>query len=325
MIKVLKKIQGLNIKKAVVLLNMGGPSSLFEVETFLKNMFADPHILQIKSNFLRKIIGSVIINKRLDEAKKNYQAIGGKSPITPLTFALTQKLNELDPSTYYTYVMRYTPPYAEMVVMDLISKGIEEIVLFSMYPQYSSTTTKSSLQDFEDACKKHHFKGKIRSIDSYADDPIFIDLVAKDIQKSLEGKDAKDFTLILSAHGLPQSIIDAGDPYAKECQKSLEALKKHLLSLGINFKEVLLSYQSKVGSMKWLEPSTKNTIKGKKDILIYPIAFSIDNSETLFELDIELSALAKKAGVQEFIRTPCLNDTQGFAEFIIQSTQGESL
>lgn len=302
---------------------MGGPSNLFEVETFLKNMFADPHILQIKSNFLRKMIGSVIIHKRLEEAKKNYQAIGGKSPITPLTFALTQELSKLDPSTYYTYAMRYTPPYAEMVVMDLISKGVKEVVLFSMYPQYSSTTTKSSLQDFEDACKKHHYSPKLSSVDSYACDPVYIDLIAKDIKKSLGENNPKEFSLILSAHGLPQSIIDAGDPYAKECQKSLKALKNHLATLGLEFQEILLSYQSKVGSMKWLEPSTKNAIKGKKKLIIYPLAFSIDNSETLFELDIELYTLAKKGGAEEFIRVPCFNDSQGFAEFIIQSTQGE--
>lgn len=302
---------------------MGGPSNLFEVETFLKNMFADPHILQIKSNFLRKMIGSVIIHKRLEEAKKNYQAIGGKSPITPLTFALTQELSKLDPSTYYTYAMRYTPPYAEMVVMDLISKGVNDVVLFSMYPQYSSTTTKSSLQDFEDACKKHHYSPKLSSVDSYACDPVYIDLIAKDIKKSLGENNPKEFSLILSAHGLPQSIIDAGDPYAKECQKSLKALKSHLVTLGLEFQEILLSYQSKVGSMKWLEPSTKNAIKGKKKLIIYPLAFSIDNSETFFELDIELYTLAKKGGAEEFIRVPCFNDSQGFAEFIIQSTQGE--
>lgn len=319
----MKKIQGFTIKKAVVLLNMGGPSNLFEVETFLKNMFADPHILQIKSKFLRKIIGSVIINKRLEEAKKNYQAIGGKSPITPLTFALTQKLSELDSNTYYTYAMRYTPPYADMVVMDLVHRGIEEVVLFSMYPQYSTTTTLSSIEDFQEACKKHHFTPKITSFTSYADNPAFISLIAKDIQKALGEREAKDYSLILSAHGLPQSIIDAGDPYAKECQKSLEALKAYLPTLGLEFKEILLSYQSKIGSMKWLEPSTKNIIKGKKNLIIYPLAFSIDNSETLFELDIELYTLAKKGGIEDFIRVPCLNDSQGFGEFIIQSTQGE--
>lgn len=315
----------MNIKKAVILLNMGGPSSLFEVETFLKNMFADPHILQIKSKFLRKIVGSMIVNKRLEEAKKNYQAIGGKSPITPITFALTQKLNALDPNTYYTYAMRYTPPYADMVVMELIAKGIEEVVLFSMYPQYSSTTTQSSLQDFKDACKKHHFNPKLTSVDSYANNACYIDLIAQDIQKNLQGKNPEEYTLILSAHGLPQSIVDAGDPYEKECQQSLSALKKHLPTLNLHFKEILLSYQSKIGPMKWLEPSTKNIIKGKEKILIYPLAFSIDNSETLFELDIELKALAQKNGIQDFIRIPCLNDTQGFAEFIIQSTQGEKL
>lgn len=302
---------------------MGGPSNLFEVETFLKNMFADPHILQVKSAFMRKIIGTIIVNKRIDEAKKNYQAIGGKSPITPITFALTQKLNELDPSTYYTYAMRYTPPYADMVVMDLIHRGIEEVVLFSMYPQYSTTTVQSSIEDFQNACKKHHFKPKISMIQSYPTHPEYISLIASQICKDMEGKNPQDYSLILSAHGLPQSVIDRGDPYAKDSQASQKALEEKLLEKGMKFKEILLSYQSKLGSMKWLEPSTKDTIKGKTNVVIYPIAFSIDNSETLYELDIELKALAQKSGVQDFIRIPCLNDGEGFAQMIINLTQGE--
>ena len=156
---------------------MGGPSNLFEVETFLKNMFADPHILQVKSTFMRKIIGTIIVNKRLEEAKKNYQAIGGKSPITPTTFALTQKLNQLDPSTYYTYAMRYTPPYADMVVMDLLHRGIEEIVLFSMYPQYSTTTTKSSLVDIKQALCETKYSPKIRVVERYFNDYRFCELI----------------------------------------------------------------------------------------------------------------------------------------------------
>lgn len=302
---------------------MGGPSNLFEVETFLKNMFADPHILQVKSTFMRKIIGTIIVNKRLEEAKKNYQAIGGKSPITPTTFALTQKLNQLDPSTYYTYAMRYTPPYADMVVMDLLHRGIEEIVLFSMYPQHSSTTIQSSLQDFYTACQKHHYKPKISSINSYPAHPLYINLVASSIVQSLGENNPQEYTLILSAHGLPQSLIDRGDLYEQHSKATLEALKQKLLEQKIVFKEILLSYQSKLGPMKWLEPSTKESVKNKTKVIIYPIAFSIDNSETLFELDIELKALAQKAGVQDFIRVPCFNDSDGFAQMIINLTKGE--
>ena len=320
----MRKLQGYIIKKAVVLLNMGGPSNLFEVETFLKNMFADPHILQVKSAFMRKIIGTIIVNKRINIAKKNYQAIGGSSPITPTTFSLTQKLNELDTDTYYTYAMRYTPPYADMVTMDLIHRRIEEVVLFSMYPQYSTTTVQSSIEDFKNACKKHHFKPKISMIESYPTQSEYISLVASGICKGIKGKNPQEYSLILSAHGLPQSVIDRGDPYEKHCKATQKALEEKLLEQGVKFKEVLLSYQSKLGSMKWLEPSTKEIIKGKKNIVIYPIAFSIDNSETLFELDIELKALAQKLEVENFIRIPCLNDSQGFAQMIINLTQGEN-
>lgn len=319
----MRKLKDIVIKRAVVLLNMGGPSNLFEVETFLKNMFADPYILQVKSTFIRKIIGSIIVNKRLDEAKKNYQAIGGKSPITSITYALTQKLNELDPSTYYTYAMRYTPPYADMVVMDLIHRGIEEIVLFSMYPQHSQTTIQSSLEDFYNAVKKHHYRPKISSIDSYPTHPEYIALIASQISQAIREKNPQEYSLILSAHGLPQSIIERGDLYQKHLESTKKTLQEKLFNQGITFKEIILSYQSKLGPMKWLEPSTKNIAITKTKLLIYPIAFTIDNSETLFELDIELATLLQKQGVEDFIRIPCFNDSEEFAKMIINLTKGK--
>ena len=123
------------IKEAVVLLNMGGANSLFEVELFLRNMFADPLILRIKNSFIRKFVANIIINARLDKLKANYQAIGSKSPLVEITYNLTQTLSKIDNSRFYTYAMRYTPPYARNVVADLKERGIQKITLFSMYPQ----------------------------------------------------------------------------------------------------------------------------------------------------------------------------------------------
>lgn len=315
----------MKIKRAVVLLNMGGPSNLFEVELFLKNMFADPHILQIKSNFLRKIIGSFIVNKRIEQSKKNLQAIGGKSPITPITFSLTQKLTQQDNQTFYTYVMRYTPPFADMVISELREKEIEEVILFSMYPQYSTTTTKSSITDFQQSAERQNYHPKIKIINSYYDHPLFIECITNQIKRTLDSKNPQDFTLLLSAHGLPQSIIDTGDPYEKHCQASLKALKFHLEQHHLYFKDIILCYQSKLGPMKWLEPSTQAMIKKFKNqkVIIYPLAFSIDNSETLFELDIELREEALKIGVEELLICPCPNDGEDFMKLILNLTQGE--
>lgn len=299
---------------------MGGPSNLFEVETFLRNMFYDRHILRIKSNFLRKIVGSFIVNRRIHEAKENYQAIGGKSPITDLTFSLTEKLNKLDPEVFYTYVMRYTPPYAQTVARYLQQEQFEEITLLSLYPQYSTTTTLSSLTDFKEACKSINFSPKFVTIERFYEHPLFLQCIKEKIQETLPSQeDSKDYILILSAHSLPQSIIDSGDPYQKECEENMRLLKEFLESKGIYFKDILLTYQSKLGPVKWISPYTKETVKklANEKVIIYPIAFSIDNSETHFELKIELKEEIKHLGLESFLVCSCPNDSDTFAKLIL--------
>lgn len=301
---------------------MGGPSNIFEVETFLKNMFYDEHILRIKSNVLRKLIGSFIVNRRLSEAQENYKAIGGKSPITPITFSLTEKLNRLDPEVFYTYAMRYTPPYAQTVAQYLKQEGFQEVTLLSLYPQYSTTTTLSSITDFKQACQKIDFFPEFRVIDRFYHHPLFLECIKEKIQETLP-QDSKDYILILSAHSLPQSIIDAGDPYQKECEENAQLLKDFLAKHQMHFKDVLLTYQSKLGPIKWISPYTRETIKklANQKVIIYPIAFSIDNSETHFELAIDLKREANQIGVESFLVCPCPNDSDVFAELILDLVQ----
>lgn len=304
---------------------MGGPCNLFEVEVFLKNMFADEHILRIKSHFLRKIVGNFIVNKRLKKAQNNYKAIGGKSPIVPLTFSLSEKLNERGNGVFYTYVMRYAPPYAKMVAQELQMKGVEEVILMSMYPQYSTTTTLSSLKDFKKSCEEIGYTPSIRSIERFYDDLLLLKCIQNEIKRKLGDKESKDYILILSAHGLPQSIVNEGDPYQKECEHHASLLKEFLEIEGLIFEDVVLAYQSKMGSMKWTEPFVEDVIKKmtNKKIILYPLSFSIDNSETLFELDIELRQTAQKYGVEDFLLCACPNDHKDFVDVILKLTQGE--
>lgn len=309
----------------MVLLNMGGPSNLFEVEVFLKNMFADEHILRIKNNFLRKLVGSFIVNKRLSRAQENYRAIGGKSPIVPITFSLSEKLNKRGNGVFYTYAMRYVPPYAKMVAQELQAKEIEEVILMSLYPQYSTTTTLSSLKDFEKSCEEIGYTPSIRSIERFYDDLLLLKCIQNEIKRKLDGRESKDYILILSAHGLPQSIIDEGDPYQRECEHHSSLLKEFLEREGMIFEDVVLAYQSRMGSMKWIEPSVEKVVKkmGRKKIILYPLAFSIDNSETIFELDIELRQTAQQYGIEEFLLCTCPNDGEDFVDLILKLTQGE--
>lgn len=312
-----------DIKEAVVLLNMGGPNSLFEVEVFLKNMFADPLILRIKSKLLRKFVGSMIINARADKVRENFKVIGGKSPLAELTYTLTQKLSEIDNSRFYTYAMRYVPPYAKNVVADLRERGIEKITLFTMYPQYSSTTTLSSVRDFLSALKELDYHPKLEIVEHYATDSGFIEACVEKIKEAKNnfgvGEDFSEFILLLSTHSIPQSVVDSGDIYESEVKKSSQALKVALKEQGIVFKDIAVCYQSKVGPIKWLAPSTRDMIKKYKDekIIIYPLAFTIDNYETNFELEIDNRALADELGIPKYIVCKCPNFSLTFAKAVV--------
>lgn len=313
-----------NIKEAVVLLNMGGPNSLFEVELFLKNMFADPLILRIKSDFMRKIVANMIINGRVDKLKANYTAIGSKSPLVEITYNLTKILGEVDNSRFYTYAMRYTPPYAKNVVADLKERGIEQITLFTMYPQYSTTTTLSSVRDFLNALKANNYAPKVEIVENYADDLAFIKCCVeriKEAQSNFSSDESfSDFILLLSTHSIPQSVVDSGDIYENEVAKSAEAIKAELQRQGIYFKDIVICYQSKVGPTKWLSPSTIDTIKKHRNekLVIYPLAFTIDNYETEFELEIDNRKLADSLGVPKYIICKCPNATTNFAKAIVE-------
>ncbi len=311
-------------KEAVVLLNMGGANNLFEVELFLKNMFADPLILRIKSDFMRKMVANMIINGRVDKLKANYTAIGSKSPLVEITYNLTKILGEVDNSRFYTYAMRYTPPYAKNVAMDLKERGIEKIILFTMYPQYSTTTTLSSVRDFLNALKENNYAPKVEIIENYADDLAFVKCCVERIKEAQSNFDDNesfsDFVLLLSTHSIPQSVVDSGDIYESEVAKSAEAIKAELIEQGICFKDIVICYQSKVGPTKWLSPSTIDTIKKYRNekLIIYPLAFTIDNYETEFELEIDNRKLADSLGVPKYIVCKCPNATRNFAKAIVE-------
>lgn len=310
-------------KIGVILLNMGGPTDIYGVEDFLKNIFNDPLILRIKNNFMRKMLANMIITKRLESVKKNYQKIGGGSPIARHTFNLSTTLNDLDSSKLYTYAMRYTPPFCKDVLKDMQKQGINDIVLFSMYPQFSSATTKSSLLDAYESLKALAYKPRVSVVEHFSTYTPFYELIADNIEHTLAGANPNEFVLILSAHSLPQKVVDAGDPYVAHCEEGKRLLTQILKKRGIHFYDIKLSYQSKVGPMRWLKPFTSDTIKesAHQKIIIYPLAFTIDNSETDYELSIEYKALAQQLNVRDYRVCRCFNDNKDFAKMIITLVQ----
>ena len=298
--------------KAIVLLNMGGARNKSELKMFLTNMFNDKNILTVNP-VLRKLIAFFIVKSRLDSAWKNYELIGNESPINKLTEQLVNNVNEKI-GEYKTYqVMRYTPPFAQDVIKQMKEDGIEEVILFPLYPQYSTTTTKSSLEDFEKYAKDS-FKTKI--IEPFYKNRMFNECIINEIIS--KSKNPKNFNLIFSAHGLPQKIVDAGDPYEKQMNEHVEILSNMLKVKGIEFKSISLAYQSKVGPLKWLEPSLDDALKDFKDdnVLIYPIAFIVDNSETDFELSIEYKEIAEEIGINEYKVCKCVNASDEFVSAI---------
>jgi len=361
------------MKKALILLNMGGPNNLSEVEVFLKNMFNDPFILDIKSGFWRSVLAALIVKSRTAAARSNYEKLGGCSPICSITEALCERVNELaraelsaglkfegaadasaanespqdislqskPPQSVPTqgealqseaprdrklidelicdYAMNYTPPFAE----DVLKKyaDFDEIILMPLYPHFSKTTVQSSLCSAEAALKRLGIKNyKIIDIfyDSAAYNEILLNLIASCVAK-FSADEISQISLIFSAHSLPVKMIAAGDPYEAQVKAHVKILKDLLTARGIEFKEIILAYQSRLGPVKWLEPNIADVLRdlqGKK-ALIFPIAFCVDNSETDFELDIFYRAQARELGYEYYEVCKCPNSREDFAKFIL--------
>jgi ferrochelatase len=295
---------------------MGGPNNIDEVELFLRNMFSDHRILPMVS-WLRKIIGNRIVGRRLEEARENYLELGGKSPLTAITRSLAAKVEEATEMPVRP-AMRYVPPFADEALLEFQEEGMEEIVLFPMYPHYSTTTTLSSVEDVKARCEKMGYSPKVSIVDPYYEDREYLAIQADLIAMAAEGIDSSEYDLVLSAHGLPLSVIRAGDPYEKQIEANVSALKRMLGKRGLIFRNIRLAYQSKVGNSAWLEPNLTDVLRNPENlrILIFPLAFTIDNSETLFELDREHRRIAEKIGYADYRVAECPNDRDDFARFI---------
>jgi len=302
------------MKRAILLMNMGGPNNLDEVEVFLSNMFNDKRIIGAPK-LIRKLIAKLIIWKRIDEAKSNYAALGGKSPILAYTHKLISKLEQNLDATVHM-VMRYTPPYTNDTLKNL--KDVDEIYAIPLYPHYSSTTTLSSMDDLEAGIKQYGLKAKIKTIDSYYRHPDYVAATVDRIKETLGKDDPDDFELVFSAHGLPQKIIDKGDDYQRHIRYNVYYARKALQEAGLKFHNTHLAYQSRLGPLEWIRPYLDDKLKAlkKKKVIIYPIAFTIDNSETEFELDVEYREIAEELEFEDYRVAKAPNDHPAFVQCI---------
>ena len=306
------------MKKAVILFNLGGPDKLENVEPFLFNLFNDPAIINLP-NFLRYPLAKLISNRRAPIAKKIYQELGGSSPILKLTKeqskALETKLNNNDDSSEYKsfVVMRCWHPRAEDVIREVKDYNPDEIILLPLYPQYSAATSGSSIKEWKKVCKQNNFKTKTSTICCYPTDEKFVLAHKNKILKEII--DLNNYKLIFSAHGLPEKNIKKGDPYQWQVEQSVSKIVEILKIKNLDW---ILSYQSRVGPLKWIGPSTEDVIvensKLGKHIVLVPIAFVSEHSETLVELDIEYKQLADKNGCKNYTRVPALGTDKDFIE-----------
>jgi ferrochelatase len=312
----------MNEKIGVVLLNLGGPDSLDAVEPFLFNLFSDPDIIDFPLSFLfRKRLAKIISTRRSPGVIEQYREIGGKSPLKDYTLKqaslLEAALNKGVPAKVYV-AMRYWRPSTEEALEAIERDGIDRVILLPLYPQYSKATTESSMKEWEKQLQARGRTLKFSLIESYYDHPTYIDAFVDRINQALERFPVErrgDVTILFSAHGTPMKLVRQGDPYSLHIAKTVKAI----LERGRFKQSHRLCYQSKVGPLKWLEPSTPATIaelaaKGVKDMLLVPVAFASDHLETLFELGIEYRRQAMEKGVEQYEVTEGLNDSPKFIE-----------
>lgn len=301
----------------IVLLNLGGPRTLDDVGPFLLELFKDREIIQLP---FQSWLGPFIARRRTPSVQKLYEEIGGGSPILHWTNVqgrgMVERLDRLSPETapHEFYVaFRYIEPFSEDALKQMKADGVKRAIAFTQYQHFSCATTGSSLNELWRAAGKLGMVNEFRwsVIDRWPTHPGFIEAMTKTVKEGLEQfaeEDRDDVLLLFSAHSLPLSIIDRGDPYPQEVGASVHEVMKE----GGFSNPFLLAYQSEVGPVRWLGPSTEQVIKdlgagGRKKVLVVGIAFTSDHIETLSEIDIEYGDLAREVGITEFKRAPAFN------------------
>lgn len=304
------------MKIAIILFNLGGPDSLEAVHPFLRNLFSDPAIITLPA-WLRLPLASFIARGRTAKALSIYQQIGGGSPIVGQTEAQARALEKAlgigagSEHEWRGYVcMRYWHPLTQAVVRSVGRFAPDRIVLLPLYPQFSTTTTASSFKAWKQAAS---FRASTVSIESYPTQPGFIQASVELVKQGLQEAGAGAKRVLFSAHGLPEKIVKAGDPYQRQVEQTAAAIGAQLGNVDWS-----VCYQSRVGPLKWIGPSTEAEIHrasiDRRGIVLYPLSFVSEHSETLVELDIDYRRLANEAGASTYVRVPTVGTHPLFME-----------
>jgi len=298
-------------KIAIVLFNLGGPDSPAAIRPFLLNLFSDPAILRVPW-LLRLVLARIIVGVRVKPATANYALLGGRSPLLELTqlqaTALSTALPELNARCFIA--MRYWHPFSCATVRAVQAWQPDEVLLMPLYPQYSSTTTASSLTAWREAAAAAGLVVPVRTLCCFYDEPAYIAATAALVQRGYEQAraalpDAVGLRVLFSAHGLPERIIASGDPYQFQVERTVAAVRRQLALPEL---DAVVCYQSRATPQRWIGPGTDAEVaRAGRDgvaVLVVPIAFVSEHVETLVELDIEYRDLAKRLGVPGYFRVP---------------------
>ncbi len=303
----------------MVLFNLGGPDRPEAIRPFLLNLFRDPAILRVPF-FVRPLLAQIIATARVKPATENYAILGGKSPLLELTQQQARALEavlgtpEVDARCFVA--MRYWHPFSLQTAAEVRAWGADEVFLLPLYPHFSTTTTGSSLTAWRDAAARVGLARPVTTLCCWFRDGGFVSATAAIVQRSLEqarAASAAPVRVLFSAHGLPQTIVDRGDPYQFQIESTVQAVVDRMAISGLDWQ---VCYQSRATPQKWLDPSTEEAIehaaRDKGAVLVVPIAFVSEHSETLVELDVEYRELAEKMGVPGYYRAPAQNSDPAF-------------
>ena len=307
------------MKLAVVLFNLGGPDRLEAVRPFLENLFSDPAIIQLPA-LLRRPLAKFIAARRASFARAIYAGIGGGSPILPETEAQARALEEALARTGHQakcfIAMRYWQPLTKETVTAVKAFAPDRIVLLPLYPQYSTTTTRSSLDEWRREAKRQRLTAETHEVCCYPFEAGFVAALTRMLNDALaRSQPGIDYRVLFSAHGLPKRVVERGDPYQWQVERTVEAVLARLTLKDLDY---TICYQSRVGPLEWIGPETDAEIRRAgaegKGLIVIPVAFVSEHSETLYELDIAYGKLAREAGVADYLRVPTVRTKRDFIE-----------
>ncbi len=304
---------------AIVLFNLGGPDRPEAIKPFLLNLFRDKAILRVPG-IIRPILARIIARARLKPATENYAILGGKSPLLELTQQQAAALEGVVPDVEAKcfIAMRYWHPFSVEAARAVKAWKPDQVVLLPLYPQYSTTTTGSSLTAWREAAATVGLAAETVTLCCYPTDPGFAAATAAGVKTTYDAARASidpalKLRVLFSAHGLPEVIVKGGDPYQWQVEQTVAAVIAAWAEPDLDW---AICYQSRATPQKWIEPSTEMEIeraaKDKVGVVIVPIAFVSEHSETLVELDVEYRLLAEELGVPAYVRVPTQNSDPGF-------------